>query len=115
VFAALEGGVGDIFMLDLQTRAVTNLTKDAFGDAGPTWSPDGKFIVYVARVSGNEKLFRLDIDTGKKTQITFGTHDDSSAQFVDQDTLIFSSTATNPSQPIDPTWRATARSTTSGR
>ena len=102
VFAALEGGVGDIFMLDLQTRMITNLTKDAFGDAGPTWSPDGKFIVYVARVSGNEKLFRLDIDTGKKTQITFGTHDDSSAQFVDQDTLIFSSTATNPSQPIDP-------------
>ena len=102
VFAALEGGVGDIFMLDLQTRAVTNLTKDAFGDAGPTWSPDGKFIVYVARVSGNEKLFRLDIDTLKKTQITFGTHDDSAAQFVDQDTIIFSSTATNPSQPIDP-------------
>ena len=102
VFAALEGGVGDIFMLDLQTRAVTNLTKDAFGDAGPTWSPDGKFIVYVARVSGNEKLFRLDIDNLKKTQITFGTHDDSAAQFVDQDTIIFSSTATNPSQPIDP-------------
>ncbi len=102
VFAALEGGVGDIFMLDLQTRMVTNLTKDAFGDAGPTWSPDGKFIIYVARVSGNEKLFRLDIDTLKKTQITFGTHDDSAAQFVDQDTLVFSSTATNPSQPIDP-------------
>jgi len=102
VFAALEGGVGDIFMLDLQTRMITNLTKDAFGDAGPTWSPDGKFIVYVARVSGNEKLFRLDIDTGKKTQITFGTHDDSAAQFLDQDTLVFSSTATNPSQPIDP-------------
>ena len=102
VFAALEGGVGDIFMLDLQTRMITNLTKDGFGDAGPTWSPDGKFIVYVARVSANEKLFRLDIETGRKTQITFGTHDDSAAQFVDQDTLIFSSTATNPSQPIDP-------------
>jgi len=102
VFAALEGGVGDIFMLDLQTRMTTNLTKDSFGDAGPTWSPDGKFIVYVARVSGNEKLFRLDIDTGKKTQLTFGTHDDSAAQFMDQDTLVFSSTATNPSQPIDP-------------
>jgi hypothetical protein len=102
VFAALEGGIGDIFMLDLKTRMISNLTKDSFGDAGPTWSLDGKFVVYVARVSGNEKLFRLDIDTGRKTQITFGTHDDSSAQFVDQDTIIFSSTATDPSQPIDP-------------
>src|SRR4029079_2238469 len=58
--------------------------------------------VYVARVSQAEKLFRLDIDTGKKTQLTFGTHDDAAAQFVDPDTLVFPSTATAPSQPIDP-------------
>ena len=102
VFAALQGGTGDIFMLDLETKAVTNLTKDLFGDSGPTWSPDGKYIVYVARVSQAEKLFRLDLDTGKKTQLTFGTHDDSSAQFLDADTLVFPSTATDPSQPIDP-------------
>jgi hypothetical protein len=37
-----------------------------------------------------------------KTQLTFGTHDDASAQFVDDDTIVFSSTATDPNQPIDP-------------
>ena len=37
-----------------------------------------------------------------KTQLTFGTHDDAAAQFVDDDTLVFSSTATDPNQPIDP-------------
>jgi hypothetical protein len=101
-FAALQSGVGDIFVVDLATRAVTNLTNDGFADSGPTWSPDGQSIIYVARVSGNEKLFRLDIATGQKTQITFGTHDDSAAQFVDADTLVFSSTATDPGQPITP-------------
>ena len=101
-FAALQGGVGDIFVMDLATRAVTNLTKDGFADSGPTWSPDGQSIVYVARVSGNEKLFRLDIATGQKTQITFGTHDDSAAQFLDADTLVFSSTATDPGTSITP-------------
>ncbi|MBI4263368.1 MAG: PD40 domain-containing protein [Acidobacteria bacterium] len=100
-FAALQGGVGDIFVLDLQTDQVTNLTKDDFADSGPTWSPDGRSIVYVARISGNEKLFRLDLATGAKTQLTFGTHDDSSAQFLDDDTIVFSSTATDPAQPID--------------
>jgi hypothetical protein len=101
-FAALQGGVGDIFVLDLKSKQLTNITKDNFGDASPTWSPDGKYIVYVARVSGNDKLFRVDIDTGKKTQMTFGTHDDADAQFLDADTLVFSSTATDPAQPIDP-------------
>ena len=99
-FAALQNGVGDIFVVDLASRAVTNLTKDGFADSGPTWSPDGQSIVYVARVSGSEKLFRLDTGTGQKTQITFGTHDDSAAQFLDADTLVFSSTATDPTQPV---------------
>jgi len=101
-FAALQGGVGDIFVVDLETGEVTNLTKDGFADSGPTWSPDGRSIVYVARVSGNEKLFRLDVATGQKTQITFGTHDESAAQFLDADTLVFSSTATDPGQPVTP-------------
>ena len=101
-FSALQGGTSDIFLLDLETEEVTNLTKDAFADAGPTWSPDGRSVVYLARVSGNEKLFRVDIETGRKTQLTFGTHDEGAAQFVNAETLVFPSTATNPSQPIDP-------------
>ena len=100
-FAALQDGVGDIFVVDLATRKVINLTKDGFADSGPTWSPDGRSLVYVARVSGSEKIFRLDVETGQKTQLTFGTHDDSAAQFLDADTLVFSSTATDPGKPIE--------------
>ena len=44
----------------------------------------------------------MDVATGQKTQLTFGTHDDASAQFLDDDTLVFPSTATDPAQPIDP-------------
>jgi hypothetical protein len=102
VFAAIQDGVGDIFVVDLTTRAITNLTKDNFADSAPTWSPDGQSVVYLARISGNEKLFRLDLPSGRKTQLTFGTHDDGSAQWLDADTLVFPSTATDPSQPIDP-------------
>ena len=102
VFAGLQGAIGDLFILDLDTKQITNITKDNFADSGPTWSPDGSYIVYVARVSGNEKLFKIDPATGTKTQLTFGTHDDAAAQFVDPDTLVFSSTATDPNQPIDP-------------
>jgi hypothetical protein len=101
-FAGLRGGIGDIFTVDLETQQITNLTTDDFFDYGPTYSPDGTFIVYNARISGNQKLFRLDLDTKKKTQLTFGTNDETAAQFIDPHTLVFSSTATNPNQPLDP-------------
>src|SRR5712691_9692972 len=101
-FDALRGAVGDIFTVNLETKAVVNLTDDAFADRAPTYSPDGKFIVYTARVSGNEKLFRLDLDTKKKTQITFGTQDETAAQFIDDHTLVFASTATDPAVPLEP-------------
>ena len=99
VLSALRDGVGDIYVLNLDTEELTNLTNDGFADSGPTWSPDGQSIIYVARVSGSEKLFRVDVENGQKTQITFGTHDDSAAQFVDADTIVFSSTATDPAEP----------------
>jgi len=99
-FAGLRNAVADIFTLDLESGAIKNVTNDAFGDYGPTWAPDGKSIVYLARVSGNDKLFRLDLATGKKLQLTFGTHDEGGAQFVDADTLVFPSTAVDPNLPI---------------
>jgi Tol biopolymer transport system component len=101
-FAGLRGAIGDIFIVNVDTGDVRNLTNDQFGDYAPTFAPDGKSIVYLARVSGNDKLFRVDLATGVKTQLTFGTHDDGGAQFVDANTIVFPSTAVDPNQPIDP-------------
>ncbi len=101
-FAARRGGVADIYTIDLETKQVINLTNDDFADSAPSYSPDGKFLVYNARVSGNQKLFRLDLDTKKKTQITFGTVDETGAQFIDDHTIVFSSTATDPAVPLEP-------------
>src|SRR3954467_13121522 len=101
-FAAMRGAIADIFIVNLETKEIRNITNDAFGDYAPTYAPDGKSIIFLARVSGNDKLFRIDLASGKKTQITFGTHDDGGAQFMDADTIVFPSTATDPNQPIDP-------------
>jgi len=100
VFAALSGGLTDIYEVDLATEALTNLTKDAIADYSPAYSPDGKSIVYTARVGANDKLFRLEIGTGAKKQLTFGSHDDTSAKFYDDHTLVFTSTATDPGVSI---------------
>ncbi len=101
-FSALQNGVGDLWTVNLDTKQLTNITKDEFADYAPTYSPDGSYIVYMARVSGNDKLFKLDLASGKKTQLTFGTHDDAAARFLDDHTLVFPSTATDPAKPITP-------------
>src|SRR5262245_33525500 len=100
-FAALRGGVGDIYTINLDTNDVVNITNDAFADSGPVYAPDGKYLLYSARVSGNQKIFRLDLDTKTKTQLTFGTQDETAAQFIDDHTIVFSSTATDPAVPLE--------------
>src|SRR5207244_3333522 len=86
----------------LATNEVTNRTADAFADAAPVFSPDGKYFLDSRRISGSQKLFRFDVATKKQTQITFGTQDETSAQFIDDHTIVFSSTATDPAVPLEP-------------
>jgi hypothetical protein len=101
-FSGMRGSTADIFTVDLESKQVVNLTSDAFAQYAPTWAPDGRSIIYLTRVSGNEKLFRMDASGANRIQLTFGTHDDGGAQFLDANTLVFSSTAVNPAEPIEP-------------
>jgi hypothetical protein len=101
-FSASRDAVTDIYTLNLDSGELTNVTNDSFGNYGPTFSPDGRSIVYVARVSSNDKLFRVDLDTKTKTQITFGTHDDAAARFVSENVIVFPSTATDPNELVPP-------------
>ncbi len=102
VFSGLRGGVGDIFRVDLTTNEITNLTNDEFNNYGPVYARSGASILYSTRISGNQKLFRLDLATGQKTQLTFGTHDDVAPHFLDDTTIVFASTATDPAVPVTP-------------
>jgi hypothetical protein len=101
-FSGMRESEADIFTVNLETKEIVNLTKDKFAEYAPTWSPDGRSIVYLVRVSGNEKLFRMDANGANPVQLTFGTHDDGGAQFLDANTLLFASTAVNPAEPIEP-------------
>ena len=79
-FSALSDAVGDIFVMDVETQEIRNVTEDDFADYGPTFSPDGSYLVYLARISGNNKLFKVDLESGEKTQLTFGTFNEATAQ-----------------------------------
>ncbi len=99
-FSALRDGVSDIFVVNLTTGEIKNVTNDKYADYSPTFAPDGRSIVYSARISSNDKLFQLDLASGKKAQLTFGAHDDTSAKFADASTIVFTSTALPPTPPL---------------
>jgi hypothetical protein len=73
-FMALSGGTSDIYIYDLQTKALKNMTSDVYGDVQPAWSPDGKWIAFATErfttqlpilSVGNYQLALLNPETGE--------------------------------------------------
>jgi Tol biopolymer transport system component len=46
--AGLAGGISDLYLLDLRTEKVSQLTHDRYGDEMPEFSPDGQSIVFAS-------------------------------------------------------------------
>lgn len=78
-FSALEGGLSDIFLFDLETEELKKLTDDSYSDLYPAWAPDGHAIAFVTdRFSsdlsilniGDFQMALLDPNTGQIDQIS---------------------------------------------
>ncbi|MDW7761673.1 MAG: peptidase S9 [Acidobacteriota bacterium] len=46
-FSALASGTSDLFIYELETNILKQMTRDSFADLQPAWSPDGKTIAFV--------------------------------------------------------------------
>jgi len=78
------------------------LGVDTTGVAGFEIAPDGTPLAALFVAGSASKLFQIDLATGTKKQITFGTHDDEGPKFVDDHTIVFTSMATDPKTPLLP-------------
>jgi hypothetical protein len=47
-FSGSAGGISDLYLLDLETQRVERLTSDRNADLQPSWSPDGRTIVFAS-------------------------------------------------------------------
>ncbi len=74
-FSGNRNGQFDIFMIDLSTEEVIQVTDDSVYDGAPTFSPDGRSLVFTSVVGEYAKLFRIDLDD--PTQRYQLTRDDS--------------------------------------
>ncbi|HEX9493021.1 MAG TPA: hypothetical protein VGA33_07150, partial [Thermoanaerobaculia bacterium] len=89
-FAGYVGTQDDIFLYDIASGQVTNVTNDKFFDGSPVFSPDGKWLVYSSVVGGYAKLFKLNLASpAERYQLTTGSWNDIDAWFSPDGKRIF--------------------------
>jgi hypothetical protein len=65
-----KGGRRDIYLLDVATRALTQVTDDRAYDLEPRFSPDGKWLYFVSDRTGVYNLYAYQFATRKIFQAT---------------------------------------------
>jgi hypothetical protein len=82
-FSGNRAGRFDIFILDLASGEIVNLTDDEGYDGAPVYTPDGTGIVYSSTVGyDHAQLFRIDLaDPAKRERLTEGPWSDRDAIF----------------------------------
>lgn len=69
-----SGGNLDVWVLDLRTQQLRQLTDDPSVDTEPVWSPDGRSIYFTSDRSGGPQIYKLDLANPQRVQrITFGS------------------------------------------
>lgn len=75
VFAIAEeleepNGDGDIFVIDVASREMTQITSDSAHEWHPAWSPDGRWIAYISDKAGSRDIWVMRADGTDQRQVT---------------------------------------------
>jgi len=65
-----EPGGQDIYLMDIASRQIVQLTHDGGRNDFPSWSPDGRHIVFQSNRSGTEQLWSVLADGTHLQQLT---------------------------------------------
>ncbi|MCI2429178.1 hypothetical protein LM602_06440 [Candidatus Acetothermia bacterium] len=65
------GGYQDLYLLDVESKILTAITQDKFGDFDPDWSPNGDFVLFSSdREEGVYNLYAYRISDGQLLKVT---------------------------------------------
>ena len=66
-----EPGASDIYLMDIASKQWVQLSHDGGRNDFPSWSPDGRHIVFQSSRSGKEEIWMMLADGTKVRQLTF--------------------------------------------
>ena len=69
---AKENLPNDIYLIDIQSSATTQLTQTPINESEISWSPVGGKIAYHAQVNEKDDIYTIDIQSGEVRKITNG-------------------------------------------
>ena len=95
-FTSKRSGQWDIFVLDLYSGELNQVTDDLAYDGAPTWSPDGVWLAYEKYLDGNLDIYMQTVDHSiAETRVTsHGAADFSPAWHPGGSLIAFTSTRT---------------------
>jgi TolB protein len=65
-----EPGASDIYLMDIASKQWVQLTHDGGRNDFPSWSPDGRHIIFQSNRSGGLQIWTMLADGTKQTQLT---------------------------------------------
>ncbi|MBK6528338.1 MAG: PD40 domain-containing protein [Deltaproteobacteria bacterium] len=65
-----RGGYRDLWTIDRATRALTQHTHDRALDTSPSYSPDGRWLLWSSDRTGIANLYAMEVATGRVRQVT---------------------------------------------
>jgi len=75
-FESYQEGNGEIYLLDITTNILLNLTHHEKNDARPVWSPDGRWIAFASNRTDNYEIYVMDADGSNVRNLTRHASDD---------------------------------------
>ncbi|HDT15237.1 MAG TPA: hypothetical protein ENN55_03415, partial [Firmicutes bacterium] len=91
-FAGVVGGFSNIYVLEIESGRVKNMTDNVFENGSPGWSPCGKKIIFTEERNEYSRIAVLDAASGVKEYLTAaGPYDCLYPRFLSDDSMIFTS------------------------
>ena len=67
----------DIYIMDVATRQIIELTRDAGRNERPSWAPDGRHLVFESTRGGSRQIWTMLADGSQARQLTTSGHNES--------------------------------------
>jgi TolB protein len=98
------GGVSDLQVVPVAGGAPRTLVSGTADNYQPTWSPDGKSILFVSNRSGNQDVWVVGAAGGEPRQLTSWSTDESNAQWASDGAFIYF-VSSHEASPFNDLWK----------